>query len=110
MSRERIDMNDTTRDVLIKMSEGIPGAISVMMAILTEHPDGVFRLLELDDMNMRGSQIWIGFKDHCGQDLARFVECVKTRDPAMIETVNRNRGGSNAPDEIAVPYGGSARD
>ena len=42
--------------------------------------DGIFDILSLDDMNMRGSQIWVAYKDHCGQDIEKFIACIKERE------------------------------
>jgi len=46
-------------------------------------------LLSLDDMNMRGSQIWVGYKGHCGEDIEKFVQCINDRDSNMVEVVNK---------------------
>jgi hypothetical protein len=87
-------LNDSMLDVLatrknISMSEGNPGAMSVIAQILESQPTiGFMTVLGLDDMNIRGSQIWIGYKDYCEQDLARFVTCIQNRDLAMINIIN----------------------
>jgi hypothetical protein len=88
--REKITSSDTTMDTIIKLSEGNPGGLTVIKQVLqkSEGFDGVMRLLDLDDMNMRGPQIWVGYKDHCGEDINKFIEAVKNRDPDMIKTVN----------------------
>ena len=87
-------------DILVTMSEGNPGAISVLSQLMRgDH--GIADVLNLEDMNMRGSQIWVAYKDHCGQDIAKLCRLVRERDPGMIETVNQEmgRGGS---EEVAV--------
>jgi hypothetical protein len=43
------------------------------------------RLLDLDDMNMRGSQIWVGFKNHCEGEIDVFLDAVKNRDPELVK-------------------------
>ena len=89
MNREAIGLNDSTMNMMMKMSEGNPGAITVCTEILKADPIGGFMaLLSLDDMNMRGSQIWVGFKDHCKQDLGAFLAAITERDPEMVTTVN----------------------
>ena len=103
MSREPIDFNsDTTLNVLLKLAEGNPGAISVLKQMLSS-PDPMSSMLfvVLEDMNMRGSQIWVGYKDHCGENLEKFMQCLKDNDPKMIATVNLNSG----VDEQAVTSG-----
>lgn len=80
----------TVKDMVLMMCEGNPGALSVIMEILKDEA-GVLWLCHLDDMNIRGSQVWIGFKYYCGQDMKRFVECIKTRDEGMIAKINAGR-------------------
>ncbi len=104
MSREAVNLSDSTTAVLQKMAEGNPGAITVLMALLgRDDPAALMTLLSLDDMNMRGSQIWVGYKDHCGEDIEKFAQCINDRDSEMIATVNANSG----IDERAVTSGAS---
>lgn len=90
MARKKIELSDSLMDVVTKMAEGNPGAANVIGMILqNDQTKGLFTLLDLDDMNIRGPQIWVGFKDHCHQDLDKFVKAANDRDEAMIETINR---------------------
>jgi len=89
MNREPINLSDSTQDTLVKMSEGNPGAISVLMQLLQrDDPAALMTLLSLDDMNMRGPQIWVGYKDHCGSDIELFAEKIGARDQGMVDVVN----------------------
>ena len=84
--RKPINLMASTQEVINQMSEGIIGAIVVMTALITEgHP---LLIASLDDMNIRGSQIWIGYKDHCGEDIELFIQCIQDRCPNMIKTIN----------------------
>jgi len=75
----KIDMNDSIEDIMIKMSEGNPGAISVCMMMYTKggaiDPDALFGglggVLSLDSLGIYGSKIWMLFKDVCKQDLVK---------------------------------------
>lgn len=92
-NRKSVDLSDTLKEVIIKMSEGNPGALSVLGLLLEKYKEdlavSLYRLLmNLDDMNIRGSQIWVGYKDHCKQDLDVFIACVKTRDREMVSVIN----------------------
>lgn len=88
--RQKIELTMDTMDTIRIMSEGNPGAISVIMKLMENDPDkGIFKILDLDDMNIRGSQIWVGYKDHCGQDLEKFKQAIHDRDPEMVRTINR---------------------
>jgi hypothetical protein len=107
MARPPISLSDTGFDMAVKMSEGNPGALSVITKVLQNDPEmGIFDLLNLDDMNIRGSQIWVAYKDHCGEDLEQFLDKTRSRDAAMVETVNRECGSYS---EKAVTAGGSNR-
>ena len=89
MDRKPISLMGSTQAALIEMSEGNPGAITVLMELIgRDDPSAFMTILNLDDMNMRGSQIWVGFKDHCGEDIEKFAQCVNDRDPDMVKVVN----------------------
>lgn len=92
MVRTNIDPFKSLQDAIFTMSEGNPGAITVLGWCLKEEGQMNFMmgtLLDLDDMNIRGSQIWIAFKDYCGENLDSFIELVKKRDPNMVDMVNQ---------------------
>jgi hypothetical protein len=76
----RIEMKDSMMDVVIKLSEGNPGALSVCMQILkdsTTDPDnalgGLGVLLSLDTLEIYGSHIWLLYKDICGENLENML-------------------------------------
>lgn len=107
-----IELTDTPIDIAVKMSEGNPGATTVMAQLLKHDPDmGFMYLRHLDDMNLRGSAIWVAFKDHCGSDIAKLVQCLTNRDPALIATVNDaiDRGLCGVDTPRSVTSGGSNR-
>lgn len=104
--REKLRPTSVT-NLIMDLAEGNPGAITAMMQLMEacggDPMEAFMPLLGLDDMNMRGSQIWAGFKYHCKGDAKAFLQCIKDRDPAMIETVNKEVPGS----EVAVTSGAS---
>jgi hypothetical protein len=95
-TRKEIDCSliRNTNSTLGLMAEGNPGAISVLASLLKEE-NGIFLVLGLDDMNIRGTQIWIGYKDYCRSDIERFIECVLHRDKGMVETINKEKLAGN---------------
>ena len=103
--REKIKIDMSTTDLLITMSEGLPGGVVVLVKLM-EDPEGIGRILDLDDMNIRGTQIWIGFKDYCGEDIEKFKTAIKERDPKMIDVINRV-GLSGNHEYRAVVHGAS---
>jgi hypothetical protein len=106
--KEKISLNDTMTEVLVKMSEGNPGAITVLTQMLLEDHNNFMFILHMDNMNMRGASIWIGYKDHCKEDIKVFIEAVKNRDKDMINTINRELGievvkGADFPADSDLP-------
>lgn len=92
MTRTNIDISQNLQNAILTMAEGNPGAITVLGTCLKEQGQMDFiigTLLDLDDMNIRGSQIWIAFKDYCGENLESFIEMVRQRDPNMVDMVNQ---------------------
>jgi len=104
--RKEIGLNDSVMETIIIMSEGNPGAITVLVQLLEDKEKGLFYILRLDDMNIRGTQIWIGYKDYCKQDIENFKTAILKRDPLMIEAINKEGGRGNHPDK-AVSNGAS---
>ena len=94
--RKEINVTASTMDMLLLISEGNPGAATVLAQLMKED-NGILLVLGLDDMNIRGTQIWIGFKDYCKNDMKRFAECILKREAGMIEKINQEglRGNHN---------------
>lgn len=89
MERVKLELSDSMMDIIVKMSEGNLGALTVLTTIIeTEKEKGLLTILHLDDMNIRGEQIWLGFKDHCGEDINEFIECTTKRNKEMLKTIN----------------------
>ena len=106
MVREAVTGTTTNLELLVIMSEGNPGALTALTQILNKDPvTGVMTILHMDDMNIRGPQVWVGYKDYCGEDIEKFVEALQKRDEGMVLMINERVGG----DEPAVTSGGSRR-
>ena len=107
MKREKITATGSTMDMIVEMSEGNPGAATVIGSLLQENPmESMMALLDLDDMNIRGSQIWVAYKDCCGQDLNLLKKKIKSRDNDMVDKINKEcMYGDNV--EKAVTSGAS---
>ena len=109
--RNKIGLDMQIIDILMIMSEGNPGAISVMTQMLQKMgtTNGLIGgILNLDDMNIRGSQIWVGYKDHCGQDLQLFIKLIKSRDQDMVNHINQaSLKGWTGTQHKAIKGGGS---
>lgn len=106
MKRVSIGLEDNMHQILDKMSEGNIGALTTLAKLLKHGGElALLDILCLDDMNIRGEQIWLGYKDHCGEDIERFSACIKSRDPEMVKTINTARGGTR--EHLAVEGGAS---
>lgn len=83
---------------LTDLADAHIGASMVLLQVQSADPMGfmVGTALHLDDMNMRGEQIYIAFRWACeaapGNTAAGpfFVEAVKRRDPEMVAYVNKH--------------------
>jgi len=75
--KERITLQDNGLTALMKLSEGNPGAMSVLMEMMTQaadiDPDDIMgsfgALLHLDSMGIYGPRIWMLYKDVCKENL-----------------------------------------
>lgn len=67
----KLTLSDEVKDIAIKMCEGNPGALEVLMGLMTHRfvsTSGAILLLWLDLCGIYGSEIWILFKDKCHSD------------------------------------------
>lgn len=81
----KIQLHDTTMDVLLKMSAGNPGAANVLMQILSEgakiDPDsalgGLGAILSLDTHEIYGTDIYVLNSDICGKSLPKMMAVLR---------------------------------
>ena len=107
ISREEIDINGSVLDMLLLMSEGNLGAATVLSRIMNKYDAGAMSIFDLDDMNIRGAQIWVAFKDVCNEDLDMLCEKLKKRDPSMVEAINKEMSRDSTYKWLAVQRGAS---
>ena len=92
-AKNRIELTDNVFDIMTKMAEGNPGGLSVLMKLYTDSdaidPDsalgGLGVILDFDQMGIYGSNIWILFKDVCGQDVTKLVALLRAKQLGYIE-------------------------
>jgi hypothetical protein len=106
-SREEINIDGSVLDMLLLMSEGNPGAATVLSRIMNKCDAGAMSIFDLDDMNIRGSQIWVAFKYVCNEDLDMLCEKLKKRDPSMVEAINKEMSRIPTYEWLAVQRGAS---
>lgn len=77
----RLTLNDSVKSMLVKMSEGNPGALTAMMEIMEKHDKidpqaafgGIGAILMLDTWGIYGTEIYVLFSDKCGKDVRKML-------------------------------------
>lgn len=85
-------MQQSLMDILALVSEGNPGALTVLVNICKHRVDAADIIAQIVAMNMRGSSIWLGFKDFAGENLDVFCDAVLHNDATMITKIIQNGG------------------
>lgn len=62
--------------LIVKLSEGNPGAMTVMVDLYKERGDDGLDII-VNEPNLRGCAIWLVYKDYGTQDLKRFDESIR---------------------------------
>ena len=81
----KIHLTDSMMDILIKMSEGNPGALTVCLQIIKDgeqiDPDhglgGIGIILKLDTLKLYGPKIWMLYKDVCDENLSEMIAVLR---------------------------------
>lgn len=74
----RIKLSSTPVEAAVAMADGNPGAITVIGELL-KTPLGLVDLCHLDDAEIYGSDIWVGYKNVCNHDIDKFIEMARDR-------------------------------
>lgn len=81
---ERIKLTDSTMDVVVKMSNGNPGAMNVLMQLLKPNnidPDNIMGglgvILSLDTLGIYGTDIYVLNSDICGRELSKMIAVIR---------------------------------
>jgi hypothetical protein len=81
----KINLEDNFFDVGIKLSNGNPGAIAAIAEIANNgakiDPDdfmgGISPLLQLDDMEIYGTDIYVLYSDICDKDITKMLAVLR---------------------------------
>lgn len=84
-TNNRIKLNDSIKDIILKMSDGVPGAIEVLVRLWkygsAHDPENMLKglapILALDTLGLYGSSIWLLYKDNCRQDLGKMIAVLR---------------------------------
>ena len=103
MTERRITLNDTGEEVLIKMAEGNPGGLTLMMKIMQFggeiDPDGALggfgAVLSFDTLGIYGSRIWMLYKDVCDSNLSLTLAVIRAHQLGYISQQDIDRAIDN---------------
>lgn len=86
-----IQGNATLEEVIRTVTEGNRDAVAVTTLLIGElGVVGARRMMmDMAQMNIRGARLWLGYKEHCMEDIDRFIACIRDNDPKLVERVNR---------------------
>lgn len=96
-SCDRITPGMDAIGVVFALSEGNPGAATVISKWLASSPMAIFEILMLDSKRLYGHRVWELYKDVCGEDLERFRYHVGVELPNQ-ETGQLMVSGPYSPD------------
>lgn len=66
----RLELSDSGKDVILKMSDGNPGAITFMIQLLSSgHPTDMMIIVTLDALGIYGSKAYMVWNDICDKNL-----------------------------------------
>lgn len=88
----RIQLTDNGIDIIMKMVEGNPGAISVLTTLIKEEPKidpdsflaGFGTILSMDEMGIYGTHIWILYKYSCGQNVLNLITLFRAHQLGFV--------------------------
>lgn len=93
MGNEKIKLTDSTMDVVVKMSEGNPGAMNVIMQMLQPNnidPDnamgGLGAILLMDTYGIYGTDIYILNNDICDRSLPKTLAVLRATQMGMFDS------------------------
>ena len=90
--KERIGLTDSLQSAVIKMSDGNPGAMGAMVAMIQASPEvdpmsalGSFGpLLSLDMFGIYGSDVYVMHNDLCDRDPVRSLACLRATQLGLL--------------------------
>lgn len=108
---DRITLNDNAESMIVKLSEGVPGAVAVLVEMLERGAEidphsfaGRFSgLLKLDSIRIYGSDIWTLYKRVCDEDIVKTLAVLRAQQLGIIRSENIHaaiKGGMLNPDGI----------
>lgn len=106
----RIEPDDTSVGILVKLAEGNPGGLTVMINLMKESeaidPDSVMgefsHILMLDAFEIYGPRIWMLYKDVCGENLTKTVAVLRAVQLGKLSPTKMNHAIDNRGEGIDI--------
>jgi len=106
----RIELVDTVKAAVMKVAEGNPGAIRVLLEAIkrgkTIDPDDAFGgfgvVMMLDGLGIYGSRIWMLYKDVCKQDMVSMFGILRAYQLGYLSEESLNQAIDNYGDGVDV--------
>lgn len=96
----KYEFGDSTMDLMVKMSEGNPGALMFCTELFKMGSKGVVTLINLDDIGLYGDKLYMLWSDCCGRDAEKVVKVVNAVNFGKVskeEIHERVAGGYGKP-------------
>ncbi len=99
-----VTANDTELQLIFKMGEGDSGAMKVTGMLHKKGNEGMLALFALAEMNIRGSQLWVVYKDIYGENIDKMLTIALEDGERLSAVVNKLQHRHDSK-FIAVPRG-----
>jgi hypothetical protein len=94
----RIQLTDSMLDTVVKMCEGNPGALTVLMECFKRGAEidsdsalgGLGSVLGLDTLGIYGPRIWMFYKDVCKQDIRVMLAVLRANQLGFLSDAELN--------------------
>jgi hypothetical protein len=92
---------DSISEAVAVMSEGNPGAAAVLTQLVQYKGNGLFFLLALDDMQIRGEAIWRAYANDCSKNVKLLMREIAAR--GLSREGSRDQNSRNQSYERSSP-------
>jgi hypothetical protein len=76
---------------MVGLADGNPGAVTTLVELYKSQSDGDELLDILEEHDITGPLIWVGYNDHCDRDVDEFAEKLRQEDTAMFNRIEDYR-------------------
>lgn len=87
----KINLKDTVQDVIVKLSEGNPGALTTLTELANSYKnflDVVPDYLTIDMMGLYGSKLYMLWNDCCNRNIEKFKQIIKLYREGKITSID----------------------